>query len=262
MSPKFNHSLTLPVTYQHKNGNFLEVNNVEESEVNESPNNLSPLGHSNTLNTTTRTAKSVSFLQDKNQEDVGVSIINDMENGLNDNLMTNNHKSDYKYTSYSSNGTTTTMASTGIDYEDPETEGSLKLIDVKVKSNNGEITSREGSGNSFGYGSRRSNSNNSFQGSNDEMNNDIATHKLSVIGTLFKRNTIGRGKTLKRLLDTKTVGFAGGITLLINGILGPGLIPTPQLYSESGFVLPTLTFVFFTIISTICAIFIIEAMQS
>jgi len=70
-----------------------------------------------------------------------------------------------------------------------------------------------------------------------------------------------RNKTLKRLLDTKTVGFAGGVTLLINGILGPGLIPTPQIFSDSGLIIPCITFVFFAVFSTICAQFIIEAMQ-
>jgi amino acid permease len=73
---------------------------------------------------------------------------------------------------------------------------------------------------------------------------------------------INRNKTLKKLLDTKTVGFAGGVTLLINGILGPGLIPTPQIFSESGLIIPSLTFLFFAIFSTICAQFIIEAMQT
>ncbi|ORX55270.1 hypothetical protein BCR36DRAFT_321189 [Piromyces finnis] len=75
-------------------------------------------------------------------------------------------------------------------------------------------------------------------------------------------NIVNRNKTLKKLLDTKTVGFAGGVTLLINGILGPGLIPTPQIFSDAGFIIPTLTFIFFAVFSTICAQFIIEAMQS
>jgi len=48
---------------------------------------------------------------------------------------------------------------------------------------------------------------------------------------------------------------------LINGILGPGLIPTPQIFSDSGLIIPCITFVFFAVFSTICAQFIIEAMQ-
>ncbi len=51
------------------------------------------------------------------------------------------------------------------------------------------------------------------------------------------------------------------MTLLINGILGPGLIPTPEIFSDSGILIPVITFIFFAVFSTICAQFIIEAMQ-
>jgi len=44
--------------------------------------------------------------------------------------------------------------------------------------------------------------------------------------------------------------------------LGPGLIPTPETFSEAGFILPVVTFIFFAVFSTICAQFIVEAMQS
>jgi len=141
-------------------------------------------------------------------------------------------------------------------YESDNDDSSL--LKVKKSTSNGSKFNRKST-----YSSRKS--------TGSSLGSRLSTiyrKSTSTIGnglnSLRFTNTfsINRNKTLKKLLDTKTVGFAGGVTLLINGILGPGLIPTPQIFSVSGLVIPALTFIFFAVFSTICAQFIVEAMQT
>ncbi|KAI8812088.1 hypothetical protein BJ742DRAFT_674204 [Cladochytrium replicatum] len=71
-----------------------------------------------------------------------------------------------------------------------------------------------------------------------------------------------RAVTLNRLLRAKTVGFLGGLSLLVNAMSGPGIPFVPALFQKSGWVLPIFAFVVFTIVSSLSVLFIVEAMQA
>ncbi|KAJ3124789.1 hypothetical protein HK098_000880 [Nowakowskiella sp. JEL0407] len=71
-----------------------------------------------------------------------------------------------------------------------------------------------------------------------------------------------RKTTINRLMKTKTVGLLGGIALLCNAMAGPGVPFVPQLYSSTGWIIPTILFIIFTVLSAFSVLFIVEAMQA
>ncbi|KAI8802975.1 hypothetical protein BJ742DRAFT_683527 [Cladochytrium replicatum] len=80
--------------------------------------------------------------------------------------------------------------------------------------------------------------------------------------TLQRRAPLQRAATLNRLIKAKTVGFIGGLSLLVNAMSGPGIPFVPSLFQVSGWVLPVIAFFVFTIVSSLSVLFIVEAMQA
>ncbi|KAI8833403.1 hypothetical protein BC829DRAFT_80099 [Chytridium lagenaria] len=70
-----------------------------------------------------------------------------------------------------------------------------------------------------------------------------------------------RSSSLDNILREKTITPIGGIALLFNNMTGIGLTQTSQTYQHSGWVVTTIFFVVYMVISTLCALFIVEAMQ-
>ncbi|KAJ3089061.1 hypothetical protein HK102_007302 [Quaeritorhiza haematococci] len=72
----------------------------------------------------------------------------------------------------------------------------------------------------------------------------------------------GRSNTIVKLLKSKTVGFFAGVCLLVNAMTGPAVPFTAANFQSSGWLPPLLFFAFFTVISSLSALFIVEAMQA
>lgn len=81
-------------------------------------------------------------------------------------------------------------------------------------------------------------------------------------GSKNNGNILRRRSTMGKLLKAKTIGFFGGVCLLVNGMMGPGIPFTPSLFQESGWVFPIILFGLFTVISCLSVLFITEAMQA
>jgi amino acid permease len=58
----------------------------------------------------------------------------------------------------------------------------------------------------------------------------------------------------------KTIGFVGGVSLLVNNITGPAMVTVPLLFQGAGWIVPTLCLLLMTVLSTLAASFICEAM--
>ncbi|KAJ3213861.1 hypothetical protein HDU67_002362 [Dinochytrium kinnereticum] len=71
-----------------------------------------------------------------------------------------------------------------------------------------------------------------------------------------------RTQTLVHLLDTKTISMFGGITLLFNNMTGPAVPQTPNIFQQSGWLIVLFSLATFSTISTLCSLFIVEAMQA
>ncbi|KAJ3240692.1 hypothetical protein HDU78_002183 [Chytriomyces hyalinus] len=64
------------------------------------------------------------------------------------------------------------------------------------------------------------------------------------------------------VIRSKTVQKIPGIALIFNNMTGIGMIQTPLIFQQSGWLPVTLFFILFMIISSLCALFIVEAMQA
>lgn len=71
-----------------------------------------------------------------------------------------------------------------------------------------------------------------------------------------------RTPTWQRMLLLKTVGLVGGLSLLSNNMLGPGLVTVPLLFQDAGWVLPVVAFIIYGSVAAFASLFIVEAMQS
>ncbi|KAJ3329363.1 hypothetical protein HDU76_008045 [Blyttiomyces sp. JEL0837] len=69
-------------------------------------------------------------------------------------------------------------------------------------------------------------------------------------------------ETFAKILQEKTVGKLGGIALIYNNMTGIGVIQTPLLFQQSGFFPVIFAFTIYMVISGLCALFIVEAMQA
>jgi hypothetical protein len=58
----------------------------------------------------------------------------------------------------------------------------------------------------------------------------------------------------------KTIGFIGGLSLLINNITGPAMVTIPLVYQGAGWFTPTLCLVVMTVLSSLASTFMCEAM--
>ncbi|KAJ3089019.1 hypothetical protein HK102_007408, partial [Quaeritorhiza haematococci] len=76
-------------------------------------------------------------------------------------------------------------------------------------------------------------------------------------GGLLRRTT-----TIVKLLRTKNVGLLGGMTLLINSMTGPGVPQTQYLFQQTGWLPVVLCFIIYSVIASLSALFIVEAMQA
>jgi hypothetical protein len=81
---------------------------------------------------------------------------------------------------------------------------------------------------------------------------DPEDEDLSMNSTAFATNAQSFG--------TKTIGWAGGIALLVNNITGSGLVNFPSLYQRAGWLSCTLALALIMILSIICGIMVVEAM--
>ncbi|ORY51847.1 hypothetical protein BCR33DRAFT_397719 [Rhizoclosmatium globosum] len=64
------------------------------------------------------------------------------------------------------------------------------------------------------------------------------------------------------MVRTKTVGKYNGISLIFNNMTGIGMIQTSLIFQQSGWLPVTLFFLLFFVISSLCGLFIVEAMQA
>ncbi|TPX49916.1 hypothetical protein SeMB42_g01485 [Synchytrium endobioticum] len=71
-----------------------------------------------------------------------------------------------------------------------------------------------------------------------------------------------RQSTMKKLLRHKTVGLLGGIALLVNSLAGPGLPQAASLFQQNGWLYPTIAFAVYAVLTSLCSMFVVEAMQS
>jgi len=62
--------------------------------------------------------------------------------------------------------------------------------------------------------------------------------------------------------NKKTIGMFAGIALLINNITGPGVPALPNMFSESGWVVPTITFIVIWAMSSVSTTMFCEAMRN
>jgi len=58
----------------------------------------------------------------------------------------------------------------------------------------------------------------------------------------------------------KTIGYVGGLSLLINNITGPAMVTIPLVYQSAGWFTPTLCLIVMTILSSLASTFMCEAM--
>lgn len=58
----------------------------------------------------------------------------------------------------------------------------------------------------------------------------------------------------------KTIGFVGGLSLLINNITGPAMVTIPLVYQNAGWFTPTLCLIVMTLLSSLASTFMCEAM--
>lgn len=58
----------------------------------------------------------------------------------------------------------------------------------------------------------------------------------------------------------KTIGFVGGLSLLINNITGPAMVTIPLVYQGAGWFTPTLCLIVMTLLSSLASSFMCEAM--
>ncbi|KAL7272460.1 hypothetical protein RUND412_004727 [Rhizina undulata] len=63
-------------------------------------------------------------------------------------------------------------------------------------------------------------------------------------------------------MSDQTIGFWGGMALLISSITGPGLTTIPLLFQEAGWLTPTLAFLIFGVLSGIVSLFLVETMAT
>mmetsp|Transcript_22302 Transcript_22302/g.52730 ORF Transcript_22302/g.52730 Transcript_22302/m.52730 type:complete len:335 (-) Transcript_22302:694-1698(-) len=61
-------------------------------------------------------------------------------------------------------------------------------------------------------------------------------------------------------LGMKTIGFSGSVVLTVNNITGAGMLTLPQVFQDSGWVLPSLLFLVICVTSTLTATFFTDAM--
>ena len=66
----------------------------------------------------------------------------------------------------------------------------------------------------------------------------------------------------KSSFGKKTIGMFAGVALLINNITGPGVPGLPNLFAESGWLIPTLTILTIWIMTSISTAMYTEAMRS
>ncbi|TPX37614.1 hypothetical protein SmJEL517_g00758 [Synchytrium microbalum] len=78
----------------------------------------------------------------------------------------------------------------------------------------------------------------------------------------LSRHGVARHSTMRKLLKHKTVGVLGGIALLVNSMAGPGLPQAAGMYQQNGWLYPTVAFLLYAILTALCSMFVIEAMQS
>jgi hypothetical protein len=58
----------------------------------------------------------------------------------------------------------------------------------------------------------------------------------------------------------KTIGFIGGLSLLVNNITGPAMVTIPLVFQNAGWLTPTLCLLVMTILSSLASAFMCEAM--
>ncbi|KAJ3218369.1 hypothetical protein HDU67_005918 [Dinochytrium kinnereticum] len=73
---------------------------------------------------------------------------------------------------------------------------------------------------------------------------------------------LARSDSLADILKGKTISPIGGIALLFNNMSGIGLTQTSQTYQQTGWLVTSLFFMIYMVISTLSALFIVEAMQA
>ncbi len=62
-------------------------------------------------------------------------------------------------------------------------------------------------------------------------------------------------------LGRKSIGLLAGMALLVNNITGPGVPQLPNLFAESGWLVPTLLFVAAWALTTLSSAMFCEAMR-
>jgi hypothetical protein len=67
------------------------------------------------------------------------------------------------------------------------------------------------------------------------------------------------GTSLMTNPEMKTISFFGSTILLVNTICGPGFLVIPMVYQQSGWVLPTVLFIFMFVASSFSATFLTDA---
>lgn len=58
----------------------------------------------------------------------------------------------------------------------------------------------------------------------------------------------------------KTIGFVGGLSLLINNVTGPAMVTIPLVYQSAGWLTPTICLIVMTVLSSLASTFVCEAM--
>ncbi|KAI8921678.1 hypothetical protein BC831DRAFT_476120 [Entophlyctis helioformis] len=68
--------------------------------------------------------------------------------------------------------------------------------------------------------------------------------------------------TLQKLLRAKSVGYIGGLCLVFNQMTGPAIPFTSANFQDPGWVITTLLYIIFTIVSGYAMLYLVEAIQS
>ncbi|KAJ3128223.1 MCM DNA helicase complex subunit [Nowakowskiella sp. JEL0407] len=60
----------------------------------------------------------------------------------------------------------------------------------------------------------------------------------------------------------KNIGFVGGLSLLISSISGPGMVVIPQIFQESGWLFPTISFIVIATLTALGSLFLVESLTN
>ncbi|KAI9207136.1 uncharacterized protein BJ171DRAFT_596728 [Polychytrium aggregatum] len=94
----------------------------------------------------------------------------------------------------------------------------------------------------------------------DELHHSPSNRRQSIFSVTQRRGII-RSATITQLLDAKNIGMFAGLVFLFNNTTGPA-IPLMQAYfQQNGWVPLVVVISLYAIVSTLCSLFIVEAMQ-